>query len=95
MALGTNGYLFKDEDLEEILSCLTYLRFNISAGEPERYAYIHGCTTQCYDKVVKTMKNAVEIRNKIGGYNWGADGVNAGLCGSNYSSYKIGKGNWC
>ena len=67
MALGTNGYLLKDEELEDILPCLTYLRFNISAGEPERYAYIHGCTTQCYDKVVKTMENAVEIRDRIGG----------------------------
>ena len=32
MALGTNGYLLKDEKLEEILPALTYLRFNISAG---------------------------------------------------------------
>jgi len=31
MALGTNGYLLKDERLEEVLPALTYLRFNISA----------------------------------------------------------------
>ncbi len=66
MALGTNGYLLKDEDLEEILPCLTYLRFNISAGEPERYAYIHGCITKCYEKVVETMKKAVTIKNSEG-----------------------------
>ncbi len=47
MALGTNGYLPKDEELEEILPCLTYLRFNISAGEADRYAYIHGCPEAC------------------------------------------------
>lgn len=56
MVLGTNGYLLKDEELEDILPCLTYLRFNISAGEPERYAYTHGCATQCYDKVVKLWR---------------------------------------
>lgn len=66
MALGTNGFLLKDEELEEILPCLTYLRFNISAGERERYAQIHGCALNCYDKVVATIRKAVEIRNKKG-----------------------------
>lgn len=64
MALGTNGFLLKDEELEDILPCLTYLRFNISAGERDRYAYIHGCKEECYDKVVETMKKAVRIRDE-------------------------------
>ena len=62
MALGTNGFLLKDEELEEILPCLTYLRFNISAGERERYAYIHGCKGEAYDKVIKTIERAVAIK---------------------------------
>jgi len=49
MALGTNGYLLKDDRLEEILPCLTYLRFNISAGTPSAYA-----------KVMDAMKNAIQ-----------------------------------
>jgi MoaA/NifB/PqqE/SkfB family radical SAM enzyme len=65
MALGTNGYLLKDEDLEDILPRLTYLRFNISAGERERYAYIHGCSGKCYDKVISTIRKAVEVKNKL------------------------------
>lgn len=64
MALGTNGYLLQDERLEEILPALTYLRFNISAGEADRYAYIHGCKTECFHKVCKTIKKAVEIKKK-------------------------------
>lgn len=64
MALGTNGYLLKDDELEDILPCLTYLRFNISAGEPERYSYIHGCTEACYHKVVNTIKKAVRIKSE-------------------------------
>ena len=62
MALGTNGYLLKDEDLEEILPRLTYLRFNISAGEPERYAYIHGVSEKCFHKVVHTIEKAVAVK---------------------------------
>jgi len=64
MALGTNGFALKDEKLEEILPALTYLRFNISAGTPERYAYIHGVDEKTYLKVVNTIKKAVEIKNK-------------------------------
>lgn len=73
MALGTNGYLLKDERLGDILPALTYLRFNISAAEPERYAYIHGCKPQCFEKVCNTIKTAVEIKRK------GGIGVTIGL----------------
>src|SRR3989304_4706828 len=64
MALGTNGYLLKDERLEEILPALTYLRFNISAADPERYAQIHGCKISYYEKVINTIKNSVDIKKR-------------------------------
>lgn len=64
MALGTNGYLLKDEELDEILPCLTYLRFNISAGECDRYCYIHGVPEKCYHKVIGTIRKAVEIKKE-------------------------------
>ena len=62
MALGTNGFALKDERMEDVLPCLTYLRFNISAGEPERYAEIHGCDIKCFDKVCETIKKSVAIK---------------------------------
>lgn len=62
MALGTNGYLLKDDRLEDILPALTYIRFNISAGEPERYAEIHGCAEKCFFKVCETISKAVKIK---------------------------------
>jgi len=62
MALGTNGYLLKDDRLEDILPALTYLRFNISAGDAKRYAEIHGCKEACYHKIVDTIKKAVQIK---------------------------------
>lgn len=64
MALGTNGYLLKDERLEEILPALTYLRFNISAAEPKRYTEIMGCKEECFYKVINTIKKCVEIKRK-------------------------------
>ncbi len=66
MALGTNGYLLKDERLEEILPCLTYLRYNISAAEPGSYARIMGCGEKCFDKVINTIRKSVEIKRKKG-----------------------------
>jgi len=64
MALGTNGYLLKDEKLEEILPCLTYLRFNISAAEPLRYSQIMGCKEEHFYKVHNTIKEAVRIKKE-------------------------------
>lgn len=66
MALGTNGYLLKDNRLEEILPALTYLRFNISAGEPERYSEIHGCKPGYFEKVANTIREAVRIKRDKG-----------------------------
>lgn len=64
MALGTNGYLLKDERLEEILPCLTYLRFNISAAESRRYSQIMGCKEEYFHKVYNTIKECVRIKKE-------------------------------
>ena len=66
MALGTNGYLLKDERLADILPALTYLRYNISAAEPARYAEIHGCRESHFHKVVETIRRSVEIKKRDG-----------------------------
>lgn len=62
MALGTNGYLLRDDKLEEILPCLTYLRFNISAAVPKRYAEIMGGKEDYFYKVYNTVKECVRIK---------------------------------
>lgn len=64
VAVGTNGYLLDDSKLSEILPLLTYLRFNISAGTAERYAEIHGCSALCFDKVRKTILQAVKLKKE-------------------------------
>jgi MoaA/NifB/PqqE/SkfB family radical SAM enzyme len=62
IALGTNGFALKDEKLGEILKDLTYIRFNISAGAPKRYAEIHGVSESAFHKVINTIKKCVEIK---------------------------------
>jgi len=62
MALGTNGFPLKDERLEDILGALSYIRFNISAGTPERYAHIHGVPQSAFEKVLTTIAKCVEIK---------------------------------
>lgn len=62
MALGTNGYLLKDEKLDQILPCLTYLRFNISAVDTSRYAQIMGCKEEYFYKVYNTVKKCVKLK---------------------------------
>ena len=64
MALGTNGTLLARERIPEILSALTYLRFNVSAGEAKRYAEIHGCREELFDQVCETVKVAVKVKKE-------------------------------
>ena len=64
MAVATNGFLLNEEKLEKILPHLTYLRFNISAGEPKRYAEIMGCKEKWFDRVVKNIALAVKIKKE-------------------------------
>jgi MoaA/NifB/PqqE/SkfB family radical SAM enzyme len=64
MALGTNGYLLRDDCLEDILPALTYLRFNISAADEDRYVQIHGCKRKCYRKVINTIKECTKIKQE-------------------------------
>lgn len=62
MAIGTNGFPLKDDRLIEILPALTYIRFNISAGTPERYSQMHGVSEKAFYKVIETIKNSVKIK---------------------------------
>ncbi len=62
MALGTNGFMLTEEALEKILPCLTYLRFNISAGDRARYMEIHGVKGEAYDRVMQNIRTAVAIK---------------------------------
>lgn len=63
-ALGTNGYLLKEDELEMVLPCLTYLRFNISAASPKSYSRIMGCAEECFERVHRVIKECVRIKRE-------------------------------
>lgn len=66
MALGTNGFLLRPDRLPDILPALTYLRFNISAGEEEAYARIHGVDWRAFSTVTGVIREAVAVKRRLG-----------------------------
>ena len=63
---GSNGIKLTRPVLERVLPCLSYLRFNFSAGERKRYAEIMGVAQPMYDVVVQNITDAMDIVNRDG-----------------------------
>lgn len=67
MANGTNAYLLRDEAmLRRILPSLTYLRINITAGEPERYKEIMGVKDGYFEQVCANINLMAKIKREMG-----------------------------
>ena len=64
IALGTNGSILKEDKLKEMLEALTYLRFNISAGEPKRYSEIHGVSEKTFHNTCEIIRQCVQIKKE-------------------------------
>jgi MoaA/NifB/PqqE/SkfB family radical SAM enzyme len=62
IALGTHGYLLTERTMDEILPALTYLRFNISAGDSRNYGRIHGVKDHYFRRVVNNILTAVRVK---------------------------------
>ncbi len=66
MAVGTNAYLLNERKLREILPHLAYLRVNITAGEPARYAEIMGVKEEWFYKVCENIRLMRKIKDEEG-----------------------------
>ncbi len=66
MAVGSNGYLLDENKIREILPCLTYFRFNISAGEPERYKQVMGVRDGFFERVIQNIETMVKVKKELG-----------------------------
>ncbi len=64
VAVGTNGYVLNRRKLEMILPHLTYLRVNISAGEPKRYAEIMGVKEEWFYQICQNIRDMMEIKKR-------------------------------
>lgn len=66
VGVGTNGVRLKRRVLEKILPHLSYLRFNFSAGDLDRYKQIMGLKERDYHQVIQNVKDAMEIKQHDG-----------------------------
>jgi MoaA/NifB/PqqE/SkfB family radical SAM enzyme len=64
IGVGTNGVRLKRRVLESILPHLSYLRFNFSAGDVDRYKSIMGLKERDYHQVIQNVKDAMEIKRR-------------------------------
>lgn len=63
MALGTNGELLDQRLIMSILPKLSYLRFNISAGQEQRFNEIMRPSRKgAFDRVVSNIRHAVDYK---------------------------------
>lgn len=65
VATSTHGQQLHRHDLKKILPCLTYIRINISAATPNRYARIHGVSEEHFYQVKKSIAELVEIKKEL------------------------------
>ena len=64
IALNTNGFTMSGRKVEEVLPYLTYVRINITAAEPERYAQIMGAKAAWFYTVVDNTRQMVALKRK-------------------------------
>jgi MoaA/NifB/PqqE/SkfB family radical SAM enzyme len=63
-ALNTNGILLTKHVSYDLLRHLSWVRFSINAGSSASYARIHRARKDDFQRLVKNLKDAVEIKRK-------------------------------
>jgi radical SAM protein with 4Fe4S-binding SPASM domain len=64
VAMSTNGALLREEHLGDIAKSLTWIRFSISGGTPEKYAKIHRTKEEDFHVVINNMRKLKAIKDK-------------------------------
>lgn len=64
MALSTNGLVMNHDKLKDFLEALTWIRFNISAANPDKYEKVMGTPKNNYFRVIENIKKCVELKKK-------------------------------
>jgi len=66
MSLSTNGVIMREERLLELLESLVWLRFNVSAASPEKFAKVMGTSQDNFHAAVENIRKCTEIKKKYG-----------------------------
>jgi MoaA/NifB/PqqE/SkfB family radical SAM enzyme len=67
VANGTNAWEWDPEKIEEVLPCLTWVRFTVAAGTPEKYASMMYKTSKdvhVFDRAMKNISYAVDLKKR-------------------------------
>jgi len=64
MSMMTNGISMKEGRLKDFLASMTWIKFNICAATPQKYALVMGTTERLYHKAYNNIKKCVEIKKK-------------------------------
>ncbi|KKK79157.1 hypothetical protein LCGC14_2836340, partial [marine sediment metagenome] len=64
VSLATNGLRINKERIEDMMSSLVWIRFNISAATPDSYFKIHGVRRM--DWALNNIKSCVDIKRNLG-----------------------------
>jgi len=65
VGLMTNGALLKENELEDLVKNLTWIRFSFNAGTAETYALVHQTNEKDYEKISHTISNLVKLKKKF------------------------------
>jgi len=68
VANGTNAWEWDPDKVDEVLPCLTWVRFTVAAGTAERYAsmmYKSASETHVFDRAMRNIKYAVDLKRKL------------------------------
>ncbi|NDV26687.1 radical SAM protein [Desulfovibrio sp. JC010] len=63
-ALTSNAVLLNGKTAAEILPCTSWIKVSLNAGTPGTYGHIHGTQEEDFQRVLKNLENAADIREK-------------------------------
>lgn len=66
VALNTNFVQIREDDFELIGKSLSWLRISFQSNQPHKYAQIHRCHQDHYDRVISNIKSMVAYKKKTG-----------------------------
>ena len=66
---ATNGWEWEPEKIDQVLPCLTWVRFTVAAGTPSAYAkimYKGPEHTEVFDRAMDHIRYAVDLKKRLG-----------------------------
>lgn len=64
IGLTTNGALLNKSLQDQMLQYLFYVKFSVIDSDPQRYAFLHGCSEKQWEHLVDNVKNAAKLRSE-------------------------------